>query len=261
MIFSRQFFWIFFGLEFIFLLSLVGAVEPSGATISSGQPTRAPQTAPQSIAAWAGNITQLNLQGYSLTQAWQGFYGNASGTLALRDSSNQTLYNWSLASPRGEVFASTNNSITWTSVQCFNFTARGNYNGGENSGNYSLNGTNLTQLEIQYNISASDIDGVNETFNLLGTGTHDAFFVNNIFFPEGKCWSTRIYDSSGPVSNKFEEVLMYEPLSTSVIFGAILEQDASGFDGGTEDFEMLVLENGHGSDAQSTTYYFYVELE
>ena len=260
--------WKYF-LLFIFagllLASFADAVEPFGATVSSGTPSRSTPDAPQSAAAWAGNVTQLNINGYSATQTWQGYFGNVTGTITLRDSGNFTLYNWTLASPRGEIFASTNSSITWGNVQCLNFTSAGNASGNtllnEQPGNYSVNGTNLTTLETRFNISSLDVDGVNETFNLLGAGTHDKFFVNNIQFSEGKCQSTRVFDASGPVSNKFEEVLLYEPLSSSVIFAAILEQDASGFNTGTEDFEMLVLENGHGSDTQATTYYFYVELE
>ena len=48
-------------------------------------------------------------------------------------------------------------------------------------------GTNLTQLENQYNIDSYDIDGVDETFILIGPGTHNTFYVNANEFDEGEC--------------------------------------------------------------------------
>ena len=61
--------------------------------------------------------------------------------------------------------------------------------------------------------------------------------------------------------NNFEEALLYEPNSQSVIFTSIIDEDVLGFDGRTHDFEMIVLEDGRGTDTATTTYYFYVELE
>ena len=61
----------------------------------------------------------------------------------------------------------------------------------------------------------------------------------------------------------FEEVMMTDASDdTQLVFAAILEErGAIGFDGNNYDFEMLVLENGHGTNTLATTYYFYVELE
>ena len=42
---------------------------------------------------------------------------------------------------------------------------------------------------------------------------------------------------------------------------ALLEEDATGFDTASHDFEMLVLEDGHETDSAVTPYYFWVELE
>jgi hypothetical protein len=55
---------------------------------------------------------------------------------------------------------------------------------------------------------------------------------------------------------------LYEPISTSVIFVSILDEEGPlGFDAASHDFEMLVLEDGHGTDTLTTSYYFYVELQ
>jgi hypothetical protein len=241
--------------------TLVSSVAPNGATTSPGASTTAPSDPAGSANAQAGNVTNLNIFGYSTTQSWQGFFGNVSGTIELANANNKTLYNWSLASPEGEVYASTNSSIVWTNIQCFNFTAIGNgTNEAGHGGTTNLYGTNLTNLETRFSISSDDPDGVNETFTFPANG-HDLFYAAGNQFSDGECPSTKVFSSSGPVNDQFEEVLLYEPTSSSVVFASLLEKNLVGFDSSTYDFEMLVLENGHGTDTSSTPYYFYVELE
>ena len=249
-------------LALFYLLSLVYA-EPFGATVTPTNISSAIADAPGSDNAYAGNVTELAISGFSSTQSWQGYYGNVSGTIQLADSSDYVMYNWSAANPSGEVYASTNDTINWLNIQCFNFTASGTYtNEAGNGGTTSQYGTNLSALETDYGINASDVDGVDETFNLQGAGTHDQFYTANQLFTQGQCRNTRVFDNTGAgVPNKFEEVLLYEPVSTSVVFASILENDALGFNQRSSDFEMLVLEDGHGTNVASTPYYFFVELE
>jgi len=255
-------FLIFF-LIILIQFSLVLAVQPFGANVNEINSTRAAADSPSSAPALAGNVTELNIDGYSVTQSWQGYFGNVSGTIQLSDSEDNIMYNWSLASPQGEIYASINDSLEWTYIQCLNFSADGTYgNDQAQVGGTSFYGTNLTQLESTFNIIPDDVDGVNETFTLQGVGTHNQFFTNNLEFSEGECMSTRVFDSTGSgQDNNFEEVLLYEPESQSVVFTSLLNEDTLGFDGRTHDFEMLVLEDGHGTDTDTTTYYFYVELE
>ena len=253
---------IFLGLILI-QISFALAIQPFGANLTVESSTRATPDSPQSVEAIAGNVTELNIEGFSTTQSWQGYFGNVSGTIMLADSSDSVMYNWSLASPQGEIYASTNDSVSWSDIQCLNFTSDGTYaSESGNGGTTSQHGTNLTQLETLFGIEFDDVDGVNETFNLIGPGTHDLFYTNNLEFSEGECRNTRIFDSSGSgVNDNFEEVLMYDPVTRSIIFTSIIDENINGFDGTTHDFEMLVLEDGHETDVDTTTYYFYVELE
>ena len=97
---------------------------------------------------------------------------------------------------------------------------------------------------------------------MLGAGGHNTFYTNNLEFSEGECRSTQVFSNAGQgEDNKFEEVLLYEPTTRSVIFASLLNEDVLGFDNNPHDFEMLVLENGHLTDTSTTTYYFWVELE
>jgi hypothetical protein len=204
----------------------------------------------------------LDIDSNSTTQSWQGYYGNVSGTIILADGSDNVLYNWTMASPEGVILASTNSSVYWDNIQCFNFSAAGDYTSESGTGGTTnIYGTNLNQLESRYNIGSSDADGVNETFTLSGGGTHDLFYINNKEFSEGECNSTRVFSSGGSqINNQFEEALLYEPVSHSVVFAGLLNEDVVGFDNDPHDFEMLVLEDGHGVDVSTSTYYFYAQM-
>ena len=249
---------------FILLMFAIPIVfaAPSGGSLAAGSPQTAPSDPPGSDAnAYAGNVTYLGITGFSTTRSWQGYFGNVSGTIELTDNQNNTMYNWSLVEPSGEVYASTNSSFTWTNIQCFNFTANATFDSeAGNGGTTNLRGRNLTGLETLFNISTDDIDGVNETFAEVN---HDLFYTASQQFSANECPSTHIFDSTGKgVDTNFEEVLLYEPVSTSIVFTALLEEGVlSGFNAQDNDFEMLVLENGHGTDIAASTYYFWVELE
>ncbi len=245
-------------------VSFAAAIVPTGANSSSFIKTgTSPNQAPDSRTAYAGNVSEILVNGLTTTQTWQGFYGNVTGTVELADSNHNVMYNWSLASPGGEIYASTNSSISWPYVQCFNFTSNGTYaDDTANAGATSQFGANLSIIQTRFNINISDVDGVNRTFARIGAGGHTQFYTANQQFSAGECSSTRVYDNTGAgVAGKFEEALLYEPTSTSLIFATLLNTDANGFDSQTHDFEMLVLEDGHGTNTASTTYFFFVELQ
>jgi hypothetical protein len=233
----------------VFMTVNVMAVQPFGANYTIVKPSeRAPMDLAQNHSALAGNVTEINVFGYTITQTWQGYYGNVTGTIQLTDASDNVMYNWTLASPEGEIYATTDTSVSWASIACFDLT-----------GNHSA-------LETLFNIVSDDVDGINETFS--ESYVHDEFYTNNVQFVADDCPGTSIFDWDDDAmtdDNNFEEVLLTDSSSdTQVIFTAILdEEDVAGFDGATRyhDFQMLVLEDGHGTDTVTTQYYFYVELE
>jgi len=188
-----------------------------------------------SHAAVAGNLTELVVTGFTSTQSWQGYYGNVSGTIQLADGSNNVFYNWSQATAIGEVFASVE-SIDWNTIQCFDMLNL------------------LSSLESKYNIFSNDVDGLDETFNL---NDHSLFYVGNKLFNSGDCNNTKVFGPGGV--GFFEEVLLMDNFNRTV-FTSILKDNALGFDSVLHDFEMLVLEDGHGTDTSTTKYFFYLEL-
>jgi hypothetical protein len=220
----------------VFLVTFVFA-QPNGAkTVTQGGSTRASAGTPDNNSAQAGNLTEITIFGYSTTESWQAYYGNVSGTIQLANANGKVMYNWSIASPEGEIYSSVAGSITWTDIACFNMTA------------------NLTDLEAAYNISSDDVDGVDETFNL---NDHAVFYTDGKTFTSGQCSNTKLYNNESEGS--FDEVLMTDGGNT--VFAALLQENAPGFDSNSHDFEMLVLEDGHDADTTTTPYFFYIELQ
>jgi hypothetical protein len=233
---------------------------PNGADVTPIKSERGTANNAGNASAYAGNVTEIDLYAESVTQTWQGYFGNITGVIQLADAADKVMYNWSLISPQGEVFASTNSTIQWANIQCFNFTANGSRFAEGGSGGTSLYGTNLTQLETTFGLSTTSSDGVDETFT--SSFNHGQFYVGAVSFSAGQCRSTNIFRNTGKgEATYFDEALLYEPITSSVVFTSILENNEPGFDSRTHDFEMMVLENGHGVDNSVTPYYFFVELE
>lgn len=249
----------------MFLTSLVYSLTPSAGSVTEQSSVRAPAGSPDSDGAFAGNVTEIDFTGYSLTQSWQGYFGNVTGTIQLADGDNNVMYNWSVAEPEGEIYATVLGSVSWSKIQCFNFTATGTESGEASAdiGNTSQHGMNLNQLESNYSIASDDVDGVDETFGFNKNGnSHTAFYTNNLHFTSGECLSAHMFGSEGHVDdNYFEEVILYDSDNHQPIFTALLDNSQVGFDDRLHDFEMLVLDDGHGTDTAVTTYYFYVEIE
>jgi len=232
---------ILFCLATIVCLSGAALATPNGADITAGSSETAPADSPDSNEAMAGNITELTIFGYSTTQSWQGYFGNVSGTIQLADANDKVMYNWSKVNAEGEVYAVNQSTVSWSSIECFNFT--------------STTELNVTGLESAYNIAPDDVDGVDETFNL---NNHPAFAVGTISFNSGECHNTKLFNNAGV--GTFDEVLLYDSTNDIPVFASILSDNTTGFNDASTDFEMLVLEDGHNGDSSTTTYYFYIEL-
>lgn len=230
----------------VMFLSYVAAVtEPEGPSTLTGLTwSRRAARGPNSIAAVAGNITSVNVVGKTVTQSWQGYVGNVSGTITLDDSSNYTLYDWALASPSGEIYATNSTSVTWTTgnVECWHGT-------GAQNNKATMNGI--------YGIGNGEVDSINATF--LNATDHDAFYAGGQYIYGGGCFAVQLYN--GTRENVFQEVLLYDDTANNIVFTSLLKNNVNGYNNQTWDFEMIVAENGHSGDVATSLYYFYVELQ
>ena len=196
--------------------------------------------------ALAGNVTPLDITQTRVTTFWQGYYGNISGTIVLGNAAGSNLYQWSEASPQGEIYATKNSTtINWTNVGC-------------------ANETQVVNEDTWLGATVASTDSAKKTFSLT---THPSFQIGTKTI--AGCRSQSINASGG--GSAFWEALLVDNGTSGasmdddvVVYAAVLENNVNGFDGGLHDFQMLVGEPGSGSqqypNGNPTTYYFYVEL-
>lgn len=240
----------------LFLVVIIGlaisvlADNPTGpedlATLNTSRRTTG---AARSVQAQAGNVSELSINTTTITQGWQGYYGNISGTIVLDDALNNSMYTWDLADPEGEIYATRdNNGLNWSSgnIRCAN-----------------ISHVESEESTLNFNKGVGqDVDGINETFSET---THPTFNVSSTGFLADQCGFTvsTYVDDAPDASRTFNETLLYSMSDSSLIYVALIVQGgADGFKSGSEnyDFQMLVAEDGHQGDSNPTDYYFYVEI-
>ena len=222
----------------ILLFSTIAAADPLNPLSKNiiGSERGTVGGSPISIDAQAGNVTAVNINGEALTTVWQGYYGNITGAITLENAGGSVFYNWSDASPTGELYVARVSSPTWATVDCANLT-------------------HITTEETALGITLNKVDGINETFS---KSTHDAFSLGSRSFIANNCsFTTNGYNNAGPQSASWDEVLLYDSTSTAPVFATIIGQDSTAFNSGTVDFETLIPVN---TTQTLTTYYFFVEL-
>jgi hypothetical protein len=183
--------------------------------------------------AQAGNVTELNISGYAITDHWAGFYGDISGAITLSNSNGDVFYNWTgLNSVSGEVFASTDNAVSWGGIGC------------ADSGEIST-------IESALGIAGTDADRIEMTYT---SNSHPDFTVGGASITG--CNSTNAYTSSGPDANSFYQILLTDSEGDAV-YTTLINESLTGFNSAAHDFELLV---GEADSAGATPMYFYLEL-
>jgi len=251
------------------LLCLAFAIAlPEGADISRHESSRhenaTVKTMSGGLGALAGNVTMVNITAEAVTRTWAGYFGNVSGTLVLQSSGGSNLYSWAMTSPGGKVFASNSTIPDWTEVYCWNISTLG------------TEGLTQPEWNTKYGAITGDYDNISNTFD--ATYVYETFYVGNKEFAASGandnsnylCPASRLYNESGAKgTDQYEEVILQNAVwgatnnDPPLIYVALIEAASSGlgFDGRDHDFQMMVPDDGHGTDSTVSTYYFYVELE
>ncbi|MBN1156161.1 hypothetical protein JXA85_00960 [Candidatus Woesearchaeota archaeon] len=192
--------------------------------------------------ALAGNVTELLVNMTSITNGWQGYYGNITGEIVLDDASSNSMYTWSITTS-GEIYATRNTSLNWSAgnILCANETAATTEN-----------------TRIFGSANAGDSDNVTQTFS---RATHPAIITNGNTLAADSCsYSLSTYASDAVDANlAFNETLLWSVSDSGAVYTSIINNDKTGFTGASYDFQLLVAEDGHGNSA-ATTYYFFIEL-
>ncbi len=250
---------ILLGVLLLSIYSIMVFSTPSGVTITTVRNTSLSETA-GTIANYTGNglgdgsgggyIFYVNVTGNTKNTKWKGYVGNVSGKLTLDDSSGFTIYDWSLSSFSGEIYATrTSATINWSGIRCayFNVTEE--------------EGDRLNHTSKNDNITAT-FDGTDNTAITVGTTSLASCPTTNIYVNDTK-----------DLNDDFEEVVLYDGPAvfnrtaphvddafSNLVYAQILEENAWGFSNATFDFQIIVPENGASTWASSTAYYFYIEL-
>ena len=206
-----------------------------------------------------GYIFTIGLNALQQNTRWKAYVGNVTGTLTLDDANDNTLFQWSLTSISGEVYATRSSTVNWTGINC---TWRG-----ESVSRY--NESNRT-VEERENLALSHIsadDNITRTFRFAN---HSSLIVGAKTIGKNECFSLQTYQRDGPQTfsdsdlANFTQVILYDGTNTTngnVIYETKIENDKTGYrSDSTYDFQILLPENGNPSFIGSTAYYFYVEL-
>jgi hypothetical protein len=206
----------------------LNVIETSTRTISGSS----------NISAQGGNVTEMRIDALSVTKTWQGYWGNITGNIHLDDAANNSFYIWGNAtSLSGEIYATRNSSIQWTTVNCTNTTQR-------------------TAEESYLGVSASDGDSVTNTFGGLN---HPTFIVGLQTITTDTCFSTNVFVNGTAQTTQFYQVLLSDGFSNT-IYTTLIENNQYAYNSRLADFQLMVGENEHDGNLGPTTYYFFTEL-
>lgn len=216
----------------------LAAAEPSGAEIlSNSTETPTPATA-GTVTTAGGSFTTLLLNATTQTMRWKAYVGNVTGSFQLRDASNYTIYDWNVATISGEVYASRNNSIDWTQIQCANDTI-------------------LQNEQTGLDMTTTKEDSINRTFNET---VHRSFYVGTELITNSTCRSIATYVNStrqaASESATFQEILLDD--TQRLVYVTLLENKQQGYNAEQFDFQLIVAESEIAITPSS--YYFWVEL-
>ncbi len=215
------------------LMASIAAAAPVGASITSGTASSLTPATAQSVNANGGNVQEVNVTGYTITDKWAGFFGQVSGNVELGDSAGHIFYKWTVNDPTGSiVYAAVNDSnVDWTNISAL-------------YGNDAILPSFLT----------TGADSFNNTFTqqaaslTVGTTT-----ISNVNY-------TTTWDNSTGTPGQgtvFKTYALKDGTNKDMIFAAEAVNNTAGFNGNAVDYQVLV---GLTSQTSSVPVYFYLQL-
>jgi parallel beta-helix repeat protein len=217
--------------------STAGNGGPDGANVSVGKPQTKNNSAPSSVIAAGGNITEVNITATTQTQAWQGFWGDVNGTLVLQDAAAATFYAWTIINISGEVYASRDNAIVFSTIAPNN--------------NCSIDNS-LTQF--------NKADSENNTF----TNNSNRFIqVGSVAINASTACAVYTYVNGAPQTSFFQTIILTDDLNNATaggntsVYAAPIDKNQSGYNNDAHDYQLLVPVD---KSVGISTYYFYAEL-
>ncbi|MBW2972576.1 hypothetical protein KY359_06070 [Candidatus Woesearchaeota archaeon] len=216
-----------------------------------------------------GYIHYVNIDESAPTQKWKAYVGNVTGEFALQDASGNAIYDWTIATITGELYATKEAPSGGT----------GRYQGGipNWTAMTCANSTILYDEESQMNHTAADEDSMRNTFKNGNNFNLTSFYAGEKLVTDstvisgeaGGCFGAYMNRNNSDQYTDWEEVVLtdatYEDegggdYDYDVVYAALLENNVYGFDSRLFDFQILLPEQGGDGSVTPTTYYFYIEL-
>jgi len=213
----------------------IASADPAGAEGTAGSHVTKASATAGNDSAQGGDIAEFNLAVLQQTTKWQGYYGTMTTGITLDDNNAATMYNWTTATPAGEVYATTMTGVpAWTTF------------------NHSVNA--LSNVDTAYGFVADESDNTANTF----ATTHTAFHLagNAIAAGVGQCAKT--YENNSSAS--WETVILWDnngTATTDYLFAGIIRDNTPSYKNTACDYQMIIPEN---PSSGTTPYYFYAEI-
>lgn len=259
------------------LMAVALAGIATAASIEPTQPTSMTYVTNSTVGGQSG-LAQAHVRGYihyvnvdesSPTQKWKAYVGNVTGEFALQDASGNAIYDWTIATITGELYATKEAPSggsgrfdggipAWTAVTCANSTI-------------------IYDEESQFNHTATDEDSYRNTFRNGNNFNLTSFYAGEklvtdstvIGSESGGCFGAYLNVNNADQYSHWQEVVLtdatYEDEGSGdydydTIYATLLENNYNGFDNVPYDFQILLPESGTDGAQTVTTYYFYAEL-
>jgi hypothetical protein len=231
------------------------------------------------VSGTRGYIYNLTINHSQTTNKWTGYVGNINGEFALQDSAGKALYDWDITTIKGELYA----------------TKEGAYQAGYNESNSMFAGgiptwadlkcanRSMLNWETKYlNHSSVEEDRLNNTFKNGADFDLTTFYAGGKLITDstswdtidGDCYGIYLNNENGDQSTDWEQVVLSDGTyqfqdesqaddkkAFDLLYASILENDVTGYDNSTYDFQIMLPQFGEqGDDISNIVYYFYVEL-
>ncbi len=207
-----------------------------------------------------GYIFTISLDGRQQNTRWKAFVGNVTGTFALDDADSYTMYEWSVTTVSGEVYATrSKGTINWSGINC-TWVAEGVEN--------ATVANRIVEEHENHNLSHTNPDdNITSTFS---STNHPQMEIGNLIIPKDQCFAIQTWQNdaqqtfSDSDNANFSQVILWDSTNTlegNIVYATNIESDKKGYNPlSTFDFQMIVPENGALGFNSATPYYFYVEL-
>jgi len=233
----------------ILLLIRVQAADPVGPdSIDVLRNVTKNTTATKMINISGGRIGTFDVNATIQNPRWKAFIGNVTGRFTLTDPEGATVFDWTISSITGRIYATANSTaLSWSSINCSNVTS------------LELENIKFNHTRADDNITVTFNATINSTDdNLTVSGSHNPFYVGNRYMPANTCPTLNTYENSNPQDTDFEEVALYD--GGNIVYATLLEDNEAGYNGYKYDFQMIVPEIGLADFSGATAYYIYVEI-